>query len=91
MCNKCYNGFLAIVIIVFSFWITSFSFWVIIVAAALILISQLKGLSCCGCGGRISMNCSSCGVDKTSAEIFVDEKNKIPSPDEVESTMKKEK
>ncbi len=87
MCNKCFNGFLAAVIIVFSFWTTSFSFWVIVVAAALILISQLKGLSCCGCGG--GMNMSGCGTCGTGQEIFADKRNKIPSKAEVKQTMKK--
>ncbi|MAG38261.1 hypothetical protein CMI45_02660 [Candidatus Pacearchaeota archaeon] len=51
-CNcKTTESILAILIIVFAFWETSYSMWVVVIAAALILIHALKCGRCYSCGG----------------------------------------
>ncbi|MFA5953083.1 MAG: hypothetical protein WC812_00660 [Candidatus Pacearchaeota archaeon] len=61
-CN-CWNFILAIVILVFSFWKIDVSWWIIWVAAALLIIKAIFewcGASWCCCG--------SCDVKKPKAK-----------------------
>jgi hypothetical protein len=44
------NTILAIIIIVFAFWVTAWSQWVVVIAAALILIHAWMHKNCQSCG-----------------------------------------
>ena len=86
MCFRCVNGLLAIVILVFSFWIIDYSELIIIVAAAAIviievyfLISQKEGYSCFG--------------GKTGSSAIMEETKKGPEPskEEVKEVLKAKK
>ena len=83
MCKKSRSmvGFLAIVILVFSFWQITYSKWIIVVAAAIILLKSIYWLIKEGSWG------------KTGEEIFVEKnlKSDLPSKDEVKEVMKGKK
>ena len=80
----CSSIFLAAVILVFSFWEVVASKWIIIIAAALILLKGIIYLSKHGC---------TCRIGKTGEEIFVEKnpKSDLPSKDEVKEVMKGKK
>lgn len=66
-CNcKLTESILAILIIIFAFWQTAASIWIIVIAAVLILIHSHK------CGGM----CASCGSDKILAKKSSKKKRK---------------
>lgn len=93
MCYKCTNSFLALLILVFSFWMTSFSWWVIVIAAALIFIKGIYQLSKDGCDGLcMSPGCGTEG-SKTGTELFMekstDKVESEPSKEEVKETLKR--
>jgi hypothetical protein len=54
-CNcKMTVSILAILVIVFAFWETTYSKWVIVIAAALLLIHAMKCGKCSSCGMPMS-------------------------------------
>ena len=87
MCHKCLNGILIAIILVFTIWdITVFDSWIIVVAAAIILIKEVIYLISEGCEG-------SCIFGKKSGpELFMEkskELNSKPSKEEIKETLKK--
>ena len=92
MCHRCYYSFLSALILVFTFWQTSVSFWVIVVSAVLILIKGLHSLSECGCSGMKSLSYCKCENEHhMGSEVFGEKgkKPRVPSKGEVRETMKK--
>lgn len=85
MCHKFFNGFLALIIIVFSFWKISASFWIIIIAAGIIFLKQVFYLFKEGCDGMCF------GMCRRRSELIMEKsKDKIePSRKEVKQTLKK--
>lgn len=89
MCHKCYTGFLAALIIVFSFWMTAYSKWIIVIAAGLIFLKNVYYLILEGCS-----TCSTCGTGHhTGTELFMEkgseELHEGPRKSEIEEVLKK--
>lgn len=49
MCKWC-ELVIAVIVLVFSFWQTSFSKWVIVAAAVLLALHSFMNCKCCSCG-----------------------------------------
>jgi hypothetical protein len=87
----CSGIFLAVVILVFSFWQITYSKWIIVVAAALIF---LKGIAYVAKEGCSCMGKTCCGFDhKTGEELFVEKnpKSDLPSKTEIKEVVKAKK
>lgn len=82
MCNKCFGAFLAAIIIVFAFWKTAVSEWIIVIAAAIILVYHLTKLFDEGCSWK-----------KSGSNLFMekgsDELHEGPTRKELSETLKK--
>lgn len=85
MCHKCVSAFFSAMILIFSFWWISFSKWIIICSAAIILFCEIFLLSRDGCSGFC--------IKKTGSELFMEKTEKElhsgPKKEELEKTLKK--
>ncbi|MDA3836531.1 MAG: hypothetical protein PF542_02820 [Nanoarchaeota archaeon] len=84
MCRKCGNTFLAAIIILFSFWQLAFSKWIIVVAAAIIMINEGMVLVKYGCSACTCHTGSDFIMEKTDEEL-----HEGPTKEEVKEVMKR--
>ena len=91
MYYKYFNGILALVILVFSFWQIEASYWIIVAAAAVILIKSVVGLGGNGSAGEKPGKKS--GEKKIGVEAFgaKGKKENVPSKEEIKEVMKGKK
>lgn len=91
MCHKCANVILALLILVFSFWKTNFSMWVIIVSAGIIFLWEIYMILGSGCHGKCDSNFFE---HKTGSELMMEKSRPIkskPSREEVAEVLKRKK
>jgi len=90
--NACTDIFLAVIILVFSFWKIPTSMWVIVVAGSLILIKGIVSLIREG-GNCFGMKCGPFD-NRVGSELFMEKSKPIepkPSKEEVKEVLGKQK